>query len=354
MENLEKFDVLCISNYAADSSMLRRATLSQGDFIDGSFLPPFYYSVGDIKGAIILINSSNKDLMSPKGRKLAKEHFIKALDYATKINPKVVVLLAAGLKRLFGKEIEAEIGNITDISGNVVNIKQTLRDRYPDVLFTNGDNGTSFLLIEEVKKIMEKAGIAKNFGKVGILGAGLLGTDVLNYLLSQNLNDNQINIVSLYSSEVKESIGSRKINVFEDLKDIETNIDLMICCTSNKLLSADMVDVLGVKYVLDVSVPPAFVEDEYFKTKNIHRQDSGNAYNPDLKYYFDPDILDLSPYNMFGCFAEATSLAYNYDEKFFEIDLFTVNDKTKKIVSVLFEKANFSTHPRPLCFGREV
>lgn len=355
MKNSEKIDVLCVANYAAESSMLRRAILSQGDLIDGSFLKPFYYSIGDTKGAVILINSSNLDVSHSSGIKPAREQFVKALDYIVPVNPKMVVLLAAGLKRLFGRYLEEEIGTMVDGTGMIVEAKQTLRERYPEVLFTNGDNGTSALFIEEVKEIIKKAGIRRNMGKIGILGAGLLGTDVLRFLMSEDLADYQINVISSYTKELRSIINSeRNIDVFENLDDVDKKIDFMICCTNTKSLTAKLVDSLSIKYVLDVSVPPAFVEREYFKAKNVYRRDAGNAYNIDLEYCFDPSIIDLSLNNMFGCFAEASSLAHSYNEKFFDLDLFTVNDEAKKIISVLFKKANFSTHPKPLCFGREI
>jgi hypothetical protein len=354
LKNIELKDigVLCLSNYAADSSMLRRALMSQGGLVDGSFVKPFYYSVGDTKGAVILINSSNRDVRSIRGRKTAKEQFVKALDYVTAVNPSIVVLLAAGLKRLFGRYLEEEIGQVQNSDGDYHYVKQTLRDRYPKVLFTNGDNGTSVLLIDEVKEVIKKADIRRGIGKICILGAGLLGTEVLKFLLSEDLEDYQINIISSFSNELRDALDNqRNITIFDNIDDVDTNIDFLICCSNGTQLTAELADLLNIRYVVDVSVPPAFVENEYFKTEGIYRQDAGNAYNKYLEYYFDSSILDLSENNIFGCFAEATALACNRSDELLTLNLFAVNKVAQQVVSGLFEKAEFSMHPIPLCFG---
>lgn len=350
-------DVACVANYT-NLNVLRLVRKMQGDPVDGNFFKPLYFSVKNIKGAIFLINSDPADLKVISGIKRARQQFMAALSQIKGSGVKVVVL-GASLKRLFGPRLENKVaknGCVDDVEG------ATLSELYPDIIFTNGDNGTSVIFTEEIEKMLERANIRPGQGKVALVGAGLLGSSALECLLKKNLEDYQINVISSFSHDIKIAMGYGNFYVHDSIDDLDTHIDFLICCTHKNIVTGEKINNLEIKYVLDVCAPAAFPENEYLKTKHVTRQDAGNAFNEALVYSFNPEVIDSSQNEMYGCFAEGTSMAY-YIKNFCttkhllkckECNWFEINKNSQEMVREMFKKAGFSRHNQPKCFGRAV
>ena len=358
---IQRLDVVCIANYTT-ANVLRNVRNVQGDPIDGNFFKPLPYRLGNVNGAILLLNSDPKDLQKPSGVKRARVQFMAGLDYLKDSGIKVGVL-GAGLKRVFGEEMEDEV----DIYGGRGPERQTIQAYYPNILFTNGDNGTAVVLLQEVDDILRRASVIPGHGKIVIVGAGLLGTETIKHLVAEGYRDSQIVIISSYSNDLKELLQGSNIAIYAGLDELDFDVDVLICCSHKNLITAEQIRDLGCSYVLDVSAPAAFPESEYLKCGNVcacsqkvYRQDAGNAYNAGLEYLFNPQHVDLSEHEIYGCFAEGTSLAHylvnegrNYAGKpLAERNYFVVSPEVKKMVSSFFSKVGFSKHPDPLCFGR--
>jgi hypothetical protein len=97
------------------------------------------FSINGIGGRIRVMDCVTEDLLSSRGRKKAKEQFISAADWAEKHGAKVV-LLAASTKRLFGEE------------------GKTIKELFPNLIFTIGDSGTMLMLLGETLRAFRKAG----------------------------------------------------------------------------------------------------------------------------------------------------------------------------------------------------
>lgn len=315
---------------------------------------------------LISLNSFPQEFLFKNGIIKARRQFLQALKYVVESLEVQIVLFAASTKRLFGKEIELRV----NWDGNLDDTGFTLRELYPEILFTNGDNGTAAILNFEIDSILQKTDIISQNNAVIINGLGLLGLDTLEYLLENNLKDDQIIIISNHTKDLKELVQNRQINVFSSIPDIEIDeidrIRAIVNCTHNptSLITAENLKCIqnGQSiHVIDVAVPYGFPEEEFIKCKNVYRQDGGNAYVENgLEFFFNPEICGLTENVLYGCFAETIALSSYLKENPEEIefvrnlDLFNVNTKTKNFVKGLFEKYGIGISPVPYSFNKKI
>jgi predicted amino acid dehydrogenase len=309
----------------------------------GHFNGPRYHLNGVI-AQNRAIDSVTSDLLSSQGRKKAKEQFVAATEWASKRGAKVM-LLAAGLKHLFGKD------------GGV------LKERFPTLIFTLGDNGTAFLLRNEIFHACDEAGLLPTSSKIVVLGPyGLLGESVTQALCGGGYTVIGAGPNAAGLDRVAKDYGIETCQTFDDIG----KVDAVVACThSDKMrMTADIIDRIRRKdrrlLVIDVAEPSNLTEDEFRRCNgNTVRQDAGNAYSPNLKY-----VLGAISYRMFrltrgvtfGCFAEAMSLASSVkrgEEWVKDIDWFQVNEDNMKRVEEMFTRDGF-TIPSPRCFGKPV
>ena len=340
---------------------------AQGRPVADSFYKPLFLEFNKIElGAFIAIDCFPEDCLNKFGIIKARKQFLQALKFAVEDLGAKIVLLAASTKRLFGKEIELKV----NWSGMLDNSGFTLHELYPDILFTNGDNGTAVILNFEIDKILEKAEIITNNNIIVINGLGLLGLDSLQYLIDKNIPDEQIVVVSNHSNNLKDIIGIKNIQIFTNIDKINiknsNKIRAIINCTHNptSIITATNLAVIQngqIIHVIDVAVPYGFSETELKKCSNIIRQDGGNAYfESGLEFYYNPELCGLTEKVLYGCFAEAVALsAYveDIDYRFNCVkgfDFFNVNIKTKEFVKALFKKYNISIAPVAYNFNKKI
>ena len=291
------------------------------------------------------INCVTEDLLSSYGRKKAKEQFIAATEWAQDRGAKVV-LLAAALKRLFGEDGKA------------------LKERFPGLLFTIGDNGTMLLLRNETLRAFDEAGLTPETSRIAILGPyGLLGE-----LMTQALKKKGFDLIGAgpNTAALNRIAGKYDIEACQTFEEMG-KVDAVVACThSDKIrLTAEYVELIRHQdrklLIIDVAEPSNLMEEEHLKCRSlVIRQDAGNAYNPKLKY-----VLGAVTYRMFrltrgvtfGCFAETLSLASVISrgdgESMKQIDWFQVNEENIKVVEGLFAREGFNI-PSPRCFGKPV
>lgn len=341
---------------------------SQGLAINDNFYKPFYFEYRKTYvGALVVINSSPGDCISKSGIIRARKQFLEALDYAVEELSAEVVLLSASTKRLFGKTLELRVNK----EGLLDNNGFTLKEKYQNILFTNGDNGTSVILEMEIDSVLKKENVVpktndnSNKDSIIINGLGLLGTNSLEYLIDKQYSDEQVIVVSTHNKELTEIVKDKNVKLVshishltEHLNKQSSNVKLIVNCTHHpdQILKAENLHDIqtGTMNVIDVAVPYGFEQEEYSKCKNIYRQDGGNAYiGEGLDYWFNPEILGLTENVIYGCFAEALAigvfLSENPDLKstFQDFDLFNVNKKSKKLVNSIFNKYNIGIAPVP-------
>lgn len=332
-------DVVFISNLRDDVDRKRYI---------GNRTPPLGHVNGarlNIKGVIgrmRWINVDSSEILSPSGRKKAKKQFISAAQWAADRGAKVI-LLAAATKRLFGQDGDEII------------------KMFPDIIFTIGDNGTAYLLIEEVFSALRLANLDQNTARIAVLGPyGILGNCVVNAIVSDGYKVFGVgsNIVKL-----EELVTNQGIETTTNLEDLK-NIDMVVACTHSKktLLTSQAVEKIKRPdkklIVIDVAEPSNFVVEEYQACRELAiRQDAGNGYSENLKYVLGSlsyQMLRLTDGVIFGCFAEALSIAYclnNGDD--IRRDWFNVNPNNIEFTRKMFEKIEF-TVPQTKCFGEIV
>ncbi|ROL61846.1 hypothetical protein D9V86_03715 [Bacteroidetes/Chlorobi group bacterium ChocPot_Mid] len=357
-----KVDYLFFSNLT-NSKNQYDFTLSQGISKNNAYYKPVFFELNDsIFGSLIVLEMFSDESLYKRGIIKARKQFLLALQYAVERFDVKIILLAASTKRLFGKEAEIRV----NWDGLQDNEGFTIQELYPDVIFTNGDNGTSVIFNAEIDRIVENANIQNNGNNVLINGLGLLGTDALKHLLMKKLNPEQIYIISSHTKELKELINTNNIKVFDTIQNIPQSeakkITAIINCTHNpkSIITSDCISYMQDSqpiHVIDVAVPYGFPEEEFSKCKNVIRQDGGNAYIAEgLEFFFNPEICGLTENVLYGCFAEAMCLgAYlkenpNKKEFISGFDYFNVNEKTKKFVSELFQNYGVGIAPVPYNF----
>ncbi len=348
------------------------------------FKPLFFEYEKKYVSVIVPLDIEPNDCISKNGIIQARKQFLAALKYAVEELDVKIVLLAASTKRLFGKNGEEKVNEEGKLDANGF----SLSELYPNVLFTNGDNGTSVILNMEIDSVLEKASIATSndeeftenckitscSGAVVVNGLGLLGLDSLEYLIEKKLNENQIIVISNYTKDLKQLVGNRNIPIFPHIKEIKKNgqleclnqIRAIINCTHNPTNLIDYNTIKHIQngqplYVIDVAVPYGFPEEEYLKCDNVFRQDGGNAYIEEgLEFFFNPEICGLTEKVFYGCFAEAMSLSIFMKEKpenreyLNQFDYFNVNKTTKQFVKNLFNKYGIGISPVPYNFMKRM
>jgi len=317
----EKVDVVFISNFRDDAERQKYLIHAQigSEFIDG-----FRINMGEVYGRLKIINTDTHELLTPKGRRKAKKQFLSATGWAVDNGAKVV-LLAASTKRLFGRDAKE------------------LKEKFPNTIFTIGDNGTAHLLICDTLNAIETNGISKEQGKIVILGAyGILGEAMVEALSCR---------------------GYRVIAVGDNISTLAKlkNIELVVACTHKKelQLTGEIIQRIKPKekklVVIDVAEPANLSKEEYQKNREfVIRQDAGNAYSKDISYVlgaFSYKKLSLSKGVVFGCFAEAMAIAFmmkTHDDT--KRDWFEVNGENIEVVAKVFDEIGIKT-PENRCFG---
>lgn len=346
LEN-ELIDVVFVTNMRDEVD--RKRFLGKFQPKEGHFSGPRYW-VNGVAGRTRALNVTSEDLTTEQGRILAKKYFISAVEWARTRGAKVC-LLAAGTKHLFDDPI----------NGDGYELKQ----KFPEMIFTIGDNGTMFLLLQEVFRALKRAGLGFK-SRIVVLGPyGLLGEVVTRILLEKgytNVIGAGPNSEKLFA--IRDKYG---INVFPDFERMG-KVDAVVACTHSEkiLLTADAVDKIRRNdrklLVVDVAEPSNLKRRVWKKIKKyVVRQDAGNAFNDKLSYVLGPfsyKLFRLSRGVTFGCFAEslAIMLAIKRGEdenKFREMDLFVVSDANMEMAKRIFACEGF-TVPSPRNFSKKV
>ena len=137
-----------------------------------------------IAGQVISLTSTTEECFKLSKKREVKRKFIAATEHAVKKGARVI-LLAASTKRLFGRD------------------GKYLKEKFPNVIFTIGDNGTGLILIKDVFDAIKKSNLKKG-AKIVVVGPyGILGRIVLNALIdrkSTRLNSSHTDISRMPSS----------------------------------------------------------------------------------------------------------------------------------------------------------
>ncbi len=328
-------DVVFISNLRDQTD--RDRSFGSRNPLEGHVNGPRYW-FGNVSARIRVIDTMTEELNTVAGVKKAKRQFVSAVCWAQK-NGARVVLLAARTKRLFGEHGEE------------------LKDLFPEILFTIGDNGTSHALRLDTLRALQSARLQPTARVLVIGPTGFLGTAVSSCLI-----DAGYSVVGLCSSA--ESARRCRIEAYASFPEIG-KVDAVIACSHGKssLLTASIIETIRRKgrklLVVDPAEPSNLTPRQYLKSRAIVvRQDAGNAFSSRLRYVMGAvsyKMLRMTEGVVFGCFAESLVLMreMRVNRSILDFDGFSVTEENIRTVGSLFEKYGFEA-PTPRCFGREV
>ncbi|WP_333874432.1 hypothetical protein [Methylobacter sp.] len=286
-----------------------------------------------------------EELMTKSGRVRAKRHFIDAVAWSQKRGAKVV-LLAASTKRLFGRD------------------GHELKQLFPDILFTIGDNGTATLLCKDIDRALANARLDRGNSRILVLGPyGILGTAVTEHLLAR-----QYELIGFGANQkaLAQMAEDYAITVATDINEIG-KVDAVIACTHNANARLNIGSIERLRkhnrklLVIDVAEPANLDEPSYQLCRDrVIRQDAGNAYSPLLSYVLggiSSGMLNLLPNVAFGCFAESLTLYHaiyhEHNHVLLNQDWFQVNSANRALIADAFESVSI-TSPQPTCFNKPV
>ncbi len=336
-----RYDAVFISNLRDKRD--RRITLGNKKIPSGHFAGPGIY-FKHLIGKIRLLDVTTQDILTASGRNRAQEAFIRAVEWAEQQGTRVI-LLAAITKRLFG-----EFG-------------YELKTRFPGMLFTIGDNGTAWTLTQEVLNALKHFSLPPERTRIAVLGAtGILGEMVIQTLLREGYFE----VIGVGNHRGRLSQLARRYEIeIHDSLDIPGKVDAVVACTHHPRLrlTAQHIQKLRRPFrkllVIDVAEPANLSPREYRKARPaVVRQDAGNLFYPGLRFVLNPlttRIIHLHPGVIFGCFAEAFTLAHYFDKdiRVHQYDWFQVNEKQMQYIGLLMQSLGFFI-PSPLCFGKPV
>ncbi len=307
----------------------------------GHFNGPRYWFHG-ISGRTRALDVTARELMNPKIRKEAKKKFLNAVQWAGEHGAKVI-LLAAGTKRLFGRD-GAE-----------------LKELFPDLIFSIGDNGTALLLKFETLRALRQADLKPADSRIAVLGPyGLLGEQIVIALKQAGYK-----VVGAGTNDAIRSLAKKhNIEICHTFSDMD-QVDAVIACTHSEAICLNADAVESIRHpkkkllVVDVAEPSNFTKAEYEECKDVVvRQDAGNAYMKGLKYVIG--ALSYRRFRLtravtFGCFAEtlALFLELRRGNDIKKVDWFAINETNMAIVEKMFKKEGIVI-PSPRCFGKSV
>lgn len=286
-----------------------------------------------------------EEMYTRDGRRKAKELFIAATEWAEKKGARVI-LLAASTKRLFGRD------------------GRELKERFPNLLFTIGDNGTANMLRDDVFRALQAADLPHERSRIMVIGPyGILGSAI-----TEELTEAGYEVIGYGSnaSALCEVAAEYGVRVTTDIREAG-KVDAVIACTHSSVskLTPEQVELLrfpGRKLlVVDVAEPANLDIDAYDRCRDlVVRQDAGNAFSSGLRYVLGAiswRMLMLSRGTVFGCFAEALTLHHAIHLQgradLRERDWFAVNRDNMQAISTAFAEIGFSV-PEPRCFGAPV
>jgi len=233
-----------------------------------------------------------------------------------------ILLFAASTKRLFKKE------------------KESLKLTYKNVLFTIGDNGTSVLLLENIKQEIEQNKISTKDNIIIVGVTGILGEAVSKYFYQSNYDNVYIMSSSLTGSK-NIQIKYPTLKVIENFYDIK-NVKMVITCTHNDYSLLKSSDITNFKpknqklIIVDVAEPANVKNDVLAESKeDIIYKKEGDGYSKDIKYSKDYDFTNNVA---FGCVSEA--LVLGLSNKYKEQDWFEITEMNQKIILELFKEFN--------------
>ena len=287
------FDVVFVSNYRDEQDV--KAFGHKGKTLP-DVMSWIRICLGDSRGLLRMIGSLTGDLVHRDGIKKGRDQFIAAIDGPIKGGARLV-LFGATTKRLFGKGCER------------------LKEIYPDVVFSNGDNNTEITLQDETMRIMGLTGMIDANPHILIIGpSGFLGSGMIPFLRDKGFD---VKCIGTDAERAAKAAEEYLVPVYTSFDEVGP-VDLVVACNPAEpvRLTPERMDKIRnperMLVVVDVCEPYNLSKAACSAYHNKVLRFDANSYSPDLHYVLgniSGGILRLGKDILWGCFMEALILS---------------------------------------------
>lgn len=303
--------VAIITNFIDENH--RTLVLNRHGFLEPGVFSPVKFEYKGNTAHVYFLDMLPHDIFSIQKAKEAKENFKKALNYASASGIRVA-LLAASTKRLFGNGKE-------------------LRELFPEMTFTIGDNGTALSFLTQIDFLSNKIDKVK---PVVVLGSGFLGNAAIAHLSSKGFEK----IIAISKHKPKEENAAVYYTSLDEYiaSDDFDKVSLFLGCAHNHDVQTEQLNALieDKLHIIDVAVPksitPSIVEP--LKEKVV-RFDGGNYEIKNLDFPNFEDVGVSYQGELYGCFTEAFLLGMGGNKN--KANFFEVNQENMGTIKALIQ-----------------
>lgn len=339
------FEVLFLSNYRDERDV--QAFGHKGVSVLPTYMEWIRMSFGQSHGQLRMIGSTANDLLHSAGIRKGQEQFLEAVRSPLSEGSRVV-LFGATTKRLFGRDAAR------------------LRELYPSVVFSIGDNFTLMILQEEVLRMIRLTSLSRP--RVLVIGpSGHLGGGILAFLIKRGFQ-----VVGLGTDAKRARLVSERhsVRIFSSYEEVghDGAVDLVVACNHAEpvRLRPDRMECIrrtGRKLVVIDVCEPYNLDQDMFRSyaDRVIRVDA-NAYSPDLRYVLGSvasGLLRLDHRSLWGCFLEALLISEalrHGDREIADADWMVISSKNQDLLRRVMKQYDLQAGlpPEPFNFGKPV
>jgi len=208
---------------------------------------------------------------------------------------------------------------------------QEMQKKYPDIIFTIGDNATSISLLSVISNSYQNLDFNSESDSAACMGDGFMGRAALNFMLANNCRN--LVLVSRHGNHLPSVVRRAEL-----VDDISSDTKLFFSCAHNhvvrqeslkRLLNSDAI-------IIDVAAPFGISQDVYSQLpKTVNLFHAGSFFLGKIQYQFPPNILSFPMVGYwYGCFTEAVMLmlAKRAGVDLRPYDFFGVNPESSQLI----------------------
>ncbi|WP_157605666.1 hypothetical protein [Rheinheimera sp. SA_1] len=330
--------IICPLRDEAERSRYFKATATRSCQQNGARL-----HLKGVAGQVRLLNVTTEELVQPDSRELAKQAVIAALDWAQQQGAKVV-LLAAAMQSLFGGDGRA------------------LKQRFPSLLLTLGQNGRSQLLCAEIDRALRRSSFVTQPPRILVLEPDtLLGQAVCAHLQAKGRQVVALSTSQRMAATLQQQTG---MPVYPQVSAVGA-VDVVVVCGDSLPLATDDIAALRRSnrklLVIDQSTVAAVDQHVSQQCQSLLvRLEGGNGFASGLNMVpgrLSYRQLRLSRGSMVGDVAEAMALFHavyqDHNHLVLNRDWFDVNPYNQALLAEAFYSLRVGL-PNPHSFGKPV
>ncbi|MFA5131684.1 MAG: hypothetical protein WC467_04740 [Patescibacteria group bacterium] len=313
MSTLKKIQIGIIANSTSASN--REELIAELGPPENGFFGPLEATYGDLNIAIIPLDIQPNDPTTIEGNKKGRAALPGAVEYLIHRGAEIIDF-AASTKRL------------------PANNGREMKEKYPDTVFTIGDNATSISLLSVIANSYQNLRFDPKSGSAACMGDGFMGRTALNFMLEKKCEN--LVLISRHGNNLPSAV--RRV---EKVDNINPGTQMFFSCAHNHLVEPEafrrLLDPASI--IIDVAAPFGISQAVYSELpKTVELFHAGSFFLEKIKYQFPPNILsfplvgfwygcfteavmlmlakqdgiDLRPYNFFGVNSDSSRLLYRY------------------------------------------